>query len=215
MSQHPNPYGGPPGPPPGGPPHGLPQAPPDTKASSRRRVLMGIVGTVLGLPSFPCVAMALYDLFFGLGDNVSGMIGLLVIFGFTAFLSAILLVKAFRGAAEEAKASEFSVTREWERRILEVARTHQGELSVAQLAVDTNLTIEESRLALDTMIERGAANLEVSEYGDTFYQFPTFVPKDRPPGSSDLDDFDRRLSDARESVAFDFEEAQQPHHHKK
>lgn len=64
-----------------------------------------------------------------------------------------------------------------ERKLLKLAKAKQGVLTPTQVAVDTDLTIEESEELLQKFVSRGYAAMEVGEDGRIRYEFPEFQPR--------------------------------------
>lgn len=58
------------------------------------------------------------------------------------------------------------------RRILEVARNNGGKITVTSAAIDADLEIDESKILLEHLVNKGIAILEVSDEGGLIYSFP-------------------------------------------
>lgn len=58
------------------------------------------------------------------------------------------------------------------RRILEVARNNGGKITATSAAIDANLEIDESKLLLEHLVDKGIAVIEVSDEGALIYCFP-------------------------------------------
>lgn len=72
-----------------------------------------------------------------------------------------------------------------ERLVLEVARAHQGEVTVEELGVDTDLSVRECKLILDELAESGSCDAWVGRNGETIYVFRGFLPDGRARRSFD------------------------------
>jgi hypothetical protein len=153
------------------------------------------------------VVMAISDLV--TGDGEAGlMVGMLAFFGFLdlgagamTYWGSRLMRRALDG--DEIGSGEGGgledAQNQRERRILAFARSHSGRLTVSELAVESPLGIEESRAALEGLVERGVADTWVSEHGQIVYVFPAFFDEgDKHTARDPLEgDFDERLRDAR------------------
>ena len=58
------------------------------------------------------------------------------------------------------------------RRILELARRNSGQITVLTAAMDANLEIDESKVLLEDLVDKGIAVLEVTDDGNLLYCFP-------------------------------------------
>jgi len=67
-----------------------------------------------------------------------------------------------------------------ERVILRVAKENKGTLSVSDLALASNTTIEEARKALDDMVSKGHAELRVRQSGSLVYAIPDIMDSNEP-----------------------------------
>lgn len=67
-----------------------------------------------------------------------------------------------------------------ENRILQLAYAHRARLSVPQVALHCQVSIEESRAALERMVMQGAAVPQVDDDGTISYYFDDLLP---PPGA--------------------------------
>ncbi len=72
-----------------------------------------------------------------------------------------------------------------ERLVLEVARAHQGEVTVEELGVDTDLSVRECKAILDELAESGSCDAWVGRNGETIYVFRGFLPDGRARRSFD------------------------------
>lgn len=197
----------------------IPPTPPAPKPPGKgSRVVAGISGFMITLFTLPCMAV-------GLGQMIErgvtgGDIGVLLFLAMLTVPGALLLRHAFKKPAQ----LPAMPAPQLERMVLELARRSGGELSVPQLAVEGNLSIEESKRVLEDMREREIASVWVGENGSTVYQFLAFQKRQtrEEVEESEFDAFDRELAAAMESqgVAFDFDEtsgasssASQEQHH--
>ncbi len=69
-----------------------------------------------------------------------------------------------------------------ERDILRLAAQNQGRLTAHDVAMNTPLSLDESKQKLNTMQENGHVHLEVSEQGAIVYLFPALLPDGKEGG---------------------------------
>ncbi len=136
-------------------------------------IVFGILVTIFS--SF-FVFAAIGDLITGdkQGTSVGVLLGLLVFFLGTSF-SGILLAR-YGFSKEKSKVSEF----DQEQRVLALAKTTQGKLTVAEVALHCHLTIEESKTILDKIAAQGVAEMQFTDKGDFIYLFPSFIKNSAP-----------------------------------
>jgi len=71
-----------------------------------------------------------------------------------------------------------------EHTILKLAKENKGILTVSEVALGANMTIEEAKNCLDVLVSRGFAELRVRKSGSLVYVIPDLMDKDVP-----LEDF--------------------------
>ena len=71
-----------------------------------------------------------------------------------------------------------------ERVILKLAKENSGILTVSEVALGANITIDEAKKMLDTLVTKGFAELRVRKSGSLVYIIPDMADKDEP-----LEDF--------------------------
>jgi predicted transcriptional regulator len=71
-----------------------------------------------------------------------------------------------------------------ERVILKIAKENNGVLTVSEVALGANITIDEAKKMLDTLVTKGFAELRVRKSGSLVYVIPDMADKDEP-----LEDF--------------------------
>jgi hypothetical protein len=71
-----------------------------------------------------------------------------------------------------------------ERVILKLAKENKGILTVSEVALGANITIDEAKKMLDTLVTKGFAELRVRKSGSLVYIIPDMADKDEP-----LEDF--------------------------
>jgi predicted transcriptional regulator len=67
-----------------------------------------------------------------------------------------------------------------ERVILRLAKANKGILTVSELALSANITVDEARKVLDAMVSKGFAELRVRKSGTLVYTIPDFMDQDDP-----------------------------------
>ena len=63
-----------------------------------------------------------------------------------------------------------------ERAILTVAQREKGRITPAIVALNTNASLEKAQEALEDMVKRGYASMDVRDNGTVEYVFPEFLP---------------------------------------
>ena len=63
-----------------------------------------------------------------------------------------------------------------ERAILTTAKEEKGRVTPAMVALNTNVTLENAEKALEDMVRRGYASMDVRDSGTVEYVFPEFLP---------------------------------------
>jgi TM2 domain-containing membrane protein YozV/predicted transcriptional regulator len=71
-----------------------------------------------------------------------------------------------------------------ERIILRVAKQNKGILTASEVALEANISIEEAKKYLDTLVNKGFAELRVRQTGALVYTIPDLIDSDSP-----LEDF--------------------------
>jgi len=71
-----------------------------------------------------------------------------------------------------------------ERVILKLAKENNGILTVSEVALGANVSIDEAKKILDTLVTKGFAELRVRKSGSLVYVIPDMADKDEP-----LEDF--------------------------
>ena len=110
------------------------------------------------------------------GEQVAGLLA-----GIVIGAAVGLLGLAFRGAGERTSPRSRGVAvkpsrTEQEREVLRIARQNGGEISAAQVAVDTSISLDEAKIALEQLAERGFCERHVRTGGAIVYRFPDFLP---------------------------------------
>ncbi len=61
--------------------------------------------------------------------------------------------------------------------ILAVAKSNNGAVTPSEIALEASISIEQSKKYLDTISEKGYADIRVTKNGTIVYFFPDFAPK--------------------------------------
>lgn len=153
-------------------------APPPQKQSPLEgltyRAGCGALGVVMALFSGCGVVSFVADLItksrpeeFGAG------LGLSVFFAGTTVVGLLIARHYFRQPPSRANV-------QLENRLLQVAYAHRGRLTVPQVALHCQVSIEESRELLERMVTQGVAVPQVDDDGTITYVFDDLLP---PPGA--------------------------------
>jgi hypothetical protein len=71
-----------------------------------------------------------------------------------------------------------------ERSILKIAKENKGVLTASEVALAANISIDEAKKALDTLVSKGFAEIRVRKSGTLVYTLPELMDTDSP-----LEDF--------------------------
>jgi TM2 domain-containing membrane protein YozV len=71
-----------------------------------------------------------------------------------------------------------------ERIILKIAKQNKGILTASEVALETNISLEEAKKDLDALVDKGLAELRVRQTGTLVYTIPELMDSDSP-----LEDF--------------------------
>lgn len=71
-----------------------------------------------------------------------------------------------------------------ERTILRIAKQNRGIVTASELALESGISIDEAKNALEKLVDQGYAELRVRKSGTLVYTFPEFMDTDSP-----LEDF--------------------------
>ena len=166
----------------------------------KRRLVSAAIGFMMMALSTPCVFAFAYDVFIAGTDNVQGATLIGVFCAFVAIAGAIVMRLSLRRPVDS-----FSISRELERQVLQVARDHGGRLTVAELAVGTELNLDECKAILEHLESREAVRTHLSSEGHVVYVVPGFVV-DKAAAVDPLNDaavFDAALGDVEFESADD------------
>jgi predicted transcriptional regulator len=71
-----------------------------------------------------------------------------------------------------------------ERVILRTAKQNKGIVTASEMALEANISIDDAKKALDTLVNKGFAEMRVRKSGTIVYTLPEFMDSDSP-----LEDF--------------------------
>jgi len=125
------------------------------------RITLGSFGALLLLFSVPFVGMALWELFNPPEDVTRGVsVALLFLFSGTAYVGWLLVKRNF-----------FVSRQKLEQRILELAHTKGGTLTVYDVALLPDVSTKAAKTALDALVIEGLATNHVNPEGTMLYLF--------------------------------------------
>jgi predicted transcriptional regulator len=67
-----------------------------------------------------------------------------------------------------------------ERVILKLAKANKGILTVSEVALAANISVEDAKKDLDAMVSKGYAELRVRQSGTLVYTIPDLMDSDEP-----------------------------------
>jgi len=124
------------------------------------RIILGCFGVLLLLSSLPFVGLALWELV-NPADTARGvLIAILFLFGGTAYIGWLLIKRNF-----------WMNKHKLEQRILELAQTKGGTLTVYDVALMPNVTTKAAKTVLDNLASEGLATSYVNQEGTMLYLF--------------------------------------------
>lgn len=129
------------------------------------RKLIGIAGVLTALVSAMFCTIGLSEIFGGVADGAS--YGLTVFFLGTGVLGGVMAWRTlFRKAGNPTRSAEAR-----EQLILGYAAQHGGRVTVAEIALGCQLSVAESKAALEQLSAQGVAELLFDESGSVVYGF--------------------------------------------
>lgn len=146
----------------------------------------------------PCVIAMLHDIITQ-ADNLQGALIVGIFMGFVGIAGIVMMGLGLR----KPEAAPFTVDQALEREVLSIARSHDGRLTVSELALQTRLTIDECQQLMAYFEEREVVRTYLSDGGDIVYVFVDFTV-DKAAAIDPLDDeavFDAALEDELEEEA--------------
>ena len=68
-----------------------------------------------------------------------------------------------------------------EKEVLRIAKNEKGKVTPAVVALNTDLSLEDSQKILEKMVQKGYASMQVTSEGRIEYEFPEFFPRIEKP----------------------------------
>jgi hypothetical protein len=85
------------------------------------------------------------------------------------------LIESRVQAPKEKRLSDAQRGADNERAVLRIAQSRAGLVSASQVALETQLSLEEASTLLDSLAKRGHASMEVMDDGRIVYRFPDLI----------------------------------------
>lgn len=139
------------------------------------RKLLGALGVGVLLVSLLFLALFVGQLFGESETERPVLVALVVFFAGTAVAGGLLARSGLRQPPPGPQLTDF----DREQRILDRARALGGRVTVAEIAADCDLSLEDSKRLLDRFAVAGAAEVLVTDDGIMVYDFPGFVSKEQ------------------------------------
>lgn len=145
------------------------------------RTLLGVLGGLVFLFSLFCVIAAIGDLASG-KEEPGLMIGLMVFFGGAAYGGYRLLRHGFAKAGATAALDP----REREQRVLALASSAKGRLTIAEVALLPGFDVDSARETLDRLCQKDVAVHAISDNGVMVYVFDGLRPGEKETAQNPL-----------------------------
>ena len=137
---------------------------------------LGVVLVVLGLVTVPFVRFGGEFLLISAFLLVFGTVRILKEWGGQERMKS-LFSSMRRGDSVQSRGPESRIDPLLPVRVLKLAESHSGSLTVSSVAMALNVGLDECQLALDDLVRKGAANVDVDlSTGVASYRFPEFLP---------------------------------------
>lgn len=156
--------------------------PPSPNWPRLARKLLGALGVVILLVSLLFLAVFVGQLFGESKTERPVLIGLVIFFAGTAVAGGLLARSGFRQPPTSPRLTDF----EREHRILDRAHALGGRVTVAEIAAECDLSLEDSKRLLDRFAVTGAATVLVTDDGIMVYDFPGFISKEQKARAEEL-----------------------------
>lgn len=141
---------------------------------------LGVIGGGSALFSLMFVAMAIANLLGLDAYNSKGPgvdFALLILFSGTALASVLM---ARWGFQKPLPPGQLLHKDEQIRLILSLAKRQKGELSLLEVAAETQLSLDQSKLLLEDLVTSQLAQMDIRPDGGMLYVFPEFRPETPP-----------------------------------
>ncbi|RLL46942.1 hypothetical protein D8M04_07025 [Oceanobacillus piezotolerans] len=135
--------------------------------------IIGIFVTVIGFLFSGLFTVYVIDTNYGAGEsNLGTDIALVIILGVIPLGIGILLCRYARKSAKKRMAGLL------EDEILKLVTSLNGKITIAELAANTKLSIQESEQQLETFVKIGASERQISDGGVFVYYFRHIISQD-------------------------------------
>lgn len=160
------------------------------------RMTLGIVGALVMAISAFFVTFAVMMLM-AFGGFTSAMSAIAVSATILVVMGAMI---AWRGMQNVGEKHQEYRHKDRQHEILDLAKKHNGHVTVPELALTSRYTVDEVREQLDEFVDKGIAEPGVSERGRQVYVFPEFrgdgdQKTARMPLEDEFDDLEVELGD--------------------
>ncbi|MEK3721607.1 hypothetical protein [Paenibacillus sp. FSL H8-0034] len=88
----------------------------------------------------------------------------------------------------KAKKNPLAIRRELEKNLLKLAYTNKGVLTVVDVSLHTDLTLEAAQEALEYMVKHSHANIKIAQNGTVLYQFRGILTEREKKADKTLDE---------------------------
>ena len=153
------------------------------------QTLIGVVGLVVALFSGAFLVAFVSELATG-GDGQTSIGAYVFLITICALLAAggagLAWSRLWRAPGRPGHRAPPLGEAEREQRILDYAATTGGRVTLAEVAAHCNLSVDESRAALDKLVLQGVSEQLVSDRGVLVYTFPGFLSAEEKARASDV-----------------------------
>jgi hypothetical protein len=144
-------------------------------ASPFVRVVVRILGALIVLGSVAMVIEAAGELIRGNSKTEPGvLVAIIALFVGFGYCGVWLIRSVARAARRDAGAAPLTP----EQRILALASTEDGRVTVAEVAATCHLDLDEAKQELDKLVLKDAARMEVTDEGVLVYELVGFLSDD-------------------------------------
>lgn len=178
-----------------------------TEVAYRGCLFLTGAGSIVGFTVF--LALTIWQI---VAQGATGLlIASAVLFGLFALGGVGLTWYAWQRNSTEKSSVSFRDNHQ--RGVLRVARRYDGAITVADVGIETTMTIDEAEAVLDDFARRGIAELRVQDNGTHQYVFPSFlngnvdaIPPDDPLAA----EIEALAGDEDTDVIFDMDKDKEP-----
>ena len=147
------------------------------------RTLQITLGFIFIIVGAAFVASAVSDLISGKSNSTtSGLVAVVVLLSGLSVSGGLLVRRNLR----QSPSAVPRTAAEREQAVLSLAESKHGRLTVAEVAADCHLSLDDGKKALDTFVLQGAAEMLISHGGVLVYSFPGFLSDDAKAEAEEL-----------------------------